>query len=187
MRRPSSLRCAVDRRLLVGVGVVAAGLLVATQIRRSPPVRPVPVRRPVSTPAPAPVPVARDAGTDAADVFVWTMPTFSERDDDASTRPPPRASRGNNVFPPSTGDYGVDVANIVRPVLPALGRCLAASGATGSVDVTFTITPQGDVRGARAVRDAGASVDACLAEALRETRFPAGPEPFNATLPVMAQ
>lgn len=187
MGRPTSLRGAVDRRLLVGVGVVAAGLLVVSQLRRSPPQRtPAPTRRPAApTPAPAPAPAApRDAG---ADVFVWTMPTFSERPDSGPPRPDPRASRGNARFPASSGDYGIDVANLVRPALPSLTRCAAAAGLTTSISVWFYISPAGEVTSGGATQDAGPSLDGCVLAALQELAFPSpGTEQRYVSLPVPA-
>jgi len=172
---------------MVGLGVAAVGAIIfATQLRRSPAPQTIvaPNRVATPTPPPAPPPAATDAG--AGDVFVWTMPTFSERDDDAAVRrPPPPITVGNNRFPASSGDYGVDLANLVRPVLPALGRCLAAAGATSPTDVSFTVSPAGEVTQASAAQDAGASLDACLTTAFRDSAFPSpGSDPRSISFPV---
>ena len=171
---------------MVGLGVAAVGALIfATQLRRSPTPRttPAPNRVATPTPPPPPPPAASDAGT--ADVFVWTMPTFSERDDDAAVRRDVVVARGNNRFPASSGDYGVDIANMVRPLLPALGRCFVAAGATSPAEVAFIISASGEVSEASALQDAGASLDACLRTAFRDREFPSpGSDPRRISLPV---
>ncbi len=184
-RRDSSQRGSIERRLLVGFGVAAVGAIIfATQLRRSPAPRPTPPPNRMATPTPPPSPPAAiDAGP--ADVFVWTMPTFSERDDDAAVRRDVPVARGNNRFPASSGDYGIDIANLVRPALPALGRCLAASGAASPADVSFTISAAGEVTQASAAQDAGSSLDACLMTAFRGMAFPSpGTEPRSISFPV---
>ncbi len=168
---------------MVGLGVVAVGALIfAAQLRRSPSPRPTPPPSRVATPPPPP-PAARDAGP--ADVFVWTMPTYSERDDDAAVRRDVPVARGNNRFPASSGDYGIDLANIVRPVLPALGRCFAVAGVASPAEVSLTISPAGEITRVGAAQDAGASVDACVVAAFQGMAFPSpGSEPRSASFPV---
>ncbi len=170
---------------MVGLGVTTVGvLLFATQLRRPSTPRPTPAPTRVATPTtPPPSPASIDAG--AADVFVWTMPTYSERDYDAEAHRDVPVTRGNNRFPASSGDYGIDIANMVRPLIPALGRCLAAAGAASPTDVTFIISPAGEVTQVSAAQEAGTSPDACLMAAFRGMAFPSpGTEPRSVGFPV---
>lgn len=191
-RRNPSQRGAIDRRHLIGTLAVLSVVVLGALLRRSPPpVRlPAPAARPAAPPPPAPtpaadVPAAAPRVEDDFHVVDPGMPSYTE---EPRQRPRPAADVPP-IVPASSGDYGMDVANIIRPALPAMQRCLSAisPGHPRAADVWVTISTRGRVSAARLDADAGASVGACLLAALQPLAFASpGTEAMTFGIPVPA-
>jgi len=193
-RRSSAQRGAVDQRVLIGAGaLLALGAAFALARRGPSPSRaPAQITRRAQTPATPPtptpaadVPAAAPRVEDDFHVVDPGMPSYTE---EPRQRPRPAADVPP-IVPASTGDYGMDVANIIRPALPAMQRCLSAinPGPPRAADVWVTISTRGRVSAARLDADAGASVDACLLAALQPLAFASpGTEAMTFGIPVPA-
>jgi len=189
-RRNPSQRGAIDRRHLIGTLAVLSVVALGALLRRSPPpVRlPAPAARPAATPAPD-VPTVPDVPSSAPrtqdDFHVVDpgMPSYAE----APRQPPRPAADVPPIVPASSGDYGVDVASIIRPAIPAMQRCLAgtSAGQPRAAEVWVTISVRGRVSAARLDADAGASVNACLLTALQPLAFASpGAEAMTFGIPI---
>lgn len=193
-RRSSAQRGAVDQRVLIGAGALLALVAAFALTRRGPsPARtPAPIARrpeaPATPPSPSPaadVPAAAPRVEDEFRVVDPGMPSYTE---EPRLRPRPAADVPP-IVPASSGDYGVDVASIIRPALPAMQRCLSGINPVHprAAEVWVTISIRGRVSAARLDADAGARVDACLLAALQPLAFASpGTEAMTFGIPVPA-